>query len=78
MAALNRVVAPCSKLAFADWWRTTAADRFTKIPARVLDHRKFWDAMHAVSAEQLAEIERRLAVRIVESSVLISAPWRWT
>jgi transposase len=65
LAALNRVVAPCSKLAFADWWRTTAADRFTKIPARVLDHRKFWEAMHAVSAKQLAEIEQRLAVRIV-------------
>jgi transposase len=65
LAALNRVVAPCSKLGFADWWRTTAADRFTRIPARVLDHRKFWDAMHAVSAEQLAEIEARLAVRMV-------------
>jgi transposase len=65
LAALNRVVAPCSKLAFADWWRTTAADRFTKIPARVLDHRRFWDAMHAVSAGQLAEIEHRLAVRII-------------
>jgi transposase len=64
LAALNRV-APCSKLGFADWWRTTAADRFTRIPARVLDHRKFWDAMHAVSAEQLAEIEARLAVRMV-------------
>jgi hypothetical protein len=25
LAALNRIVAPCSKLAFADWWRTTAA-----------------------------------------------------
>jgi hypothetical protein len=44
LAALNRVVAPCSKLAFAAWWKTTAADRFTKVPARVLDHRKFWDA----------------------------------
>jgi transposase len=65
LAALNRVVAPCSKLAFADWWRTTAADRFTKIPARVLDHRKFWDAMHAVSAEQLAEIEQAVAVRVI-------------
>jgi transposase len=65
LAALNRVVAPCSKLAFADWWRSTAADRFTTIPARVLDHRRFWDAMHAVSAEQLAEIEHRLAVRII-------------
>ncbi len=31
LATLNRVVAPCSKLGFADWWVTTAADRFTKI-----------------------------------------------
>ena len=65
LAALNRVVAPCSKLAFASWWATTAADRFTKIPARVLDHRRFWDAMHAVTPQQLNEIEQRLAVRII-------------
>src|ERR1035441_4492393 len=38
LAALNRLVAPCSKLAFADWWKTTAADRFTRIPASALDH----------------------------------------
>ena len=49
LAALNRVVAPTSKLGFADWWKTAAADRFTKIPASVLDHRRFWDAMHALS-----------------------------
>lgn len=74
LAALNRVVAPCSKLAFADWWRSTAADRFTKIGAGVLDHRKFWDAMCAVSLEQLAEIEQALAVRIVgEFSVDLSS-----
>jgi transposase len=65
LATLNRVVAPCSKLGFADWWATTAADRFTRIPARVLDHRRFWDAMATVSIDELAEIERRLAVRMV-------------
>src|SRR5712691_1246429 len=65
LAALNRVVAPCSKAAFADWWKATAADQFTKIGAPALDHRRFWDAMHAVSLEQLAEISRRIAVRIV-------------
>lgn len=27
LAALNRLVAPCSKAGFADWWKTTAADR---------------------------------------------------
>jgi transposase len=66
LATLNRVVAPCSKLGFADWWATTAADRFTRIPARVLDHRRFWDAMAAVEADQLVEIERRLALRMVD------------
>ena len=66
LAALNRLVDPCSKHAFEGWWKTTAADRFTKIPARVLDHRKFWQAMHDVSQAQLAEIELRLAVRMVE------------
>ncbi|MGD0609824.1 MAG: IS1634 family transposase [Streptosporangiaceae bacterium] len=68
LAAVNRLVAPCSKLAFTDWWKTTAADRFTKIPAPVLDHRRFWDAMHAVTLEQLEEISRTIAVRIVEAS----------
>jgi transposase len=68
LAALNRLVAPCSKAAFADWWKTTAADRFTKIPASALDHRRFWDAMHAVTAGQLEEISRTIAVRVVESS----------
>ena len=68
LAALNRLVAPCSKAAFADWWKTAAAARFTKIPATALDHRRFWDAMHAVTLDQLAEISRRVAVRIVEAT----------
>jgi transposase len=68
LAALNRLVAPCSKAAFADWWKTTAADRFAKIPASALDHRRFWDAMHAVTQEQLEEISQKIAVRIVEVS----------
>lgn len=62
LAALNRVVDPCSKRAFADWWRTTAADRFTKIPASALDHGRFWDAMHAVPLEALPRIEEKLAL----------------
>jgi transposase len=68
LAALNRLVAPCSKAAFADWWKTTAADRFTKIPATALDHRRFWDAMHAVTVDQLAEISQKIAVKIVQSA----------
>jgi transposase len=70
LAALNRLVAPCSKLGFADWWKTTAADRFTKIGTGVLGHRRFWDAMHAVSPAQLAAAEEALAVAMVRQSGL--------
>ena len=68
LAALNRLAAPCPELGFADWWKSTAGDRFTRMGAPALDHRRFWDAMHAVRLEDLEEISRRIAVRIVELS----------
>ena len=67
LAALNRVVAPTSKLQFEQWWKITAADRFTKVPASVLDHRRFWDAMHSITLDQLAQVEQLLAVRMIET-----------
>jgi transposase len=66
LAALNRLVDPCSKRAFADWWKTTAADRFIKLGPSVLDHRRLWDAMHSITVEELAEVEHRLALRMIE------------
>jgi transposase len=68
LAAANRVVAPCSKLAFAEWWDTTAGPRFVRprLAAAALDHRRFWDAMDAVSEPQLVEIERAITARIIE------------
>src|SRR5450755_2624208 len=68
LAALNRVIAPCSKLGIADWWKATAGDRFARIPASALDHRRFWDAMHSVTLVQLEEISRRIAGRVVAVS----------
>jgi len=65
LAVANRVVAPCSKLAFADWWATTAGSRWVRLPAAALDHRRFWDAMDALSADQLTQCERRLAAAMV-------------
>ncbi len=66
LAAANRVVDPCSKLAFADWWSATAGDRLVKIKASALDHRRFWDAMHVLDPPALTEIERRIAATAIE------------
>jgi len=67
LSILNRVAAPCSKFGFAEWWATTAGDRLVKLSASALDHRRFWDAMDAVSDEQLKEIERRVVTTMVET-----------
>jgi transposase len=61
----NRVVAPCSKLAFSDWWQTTAGDHFVKLPVASLDHRKFWDAMDELSPKMLQEIEHAVTSTMV-------------
>jgi transposase len=67
LATANRVVDPCSKRKFSDWWKTTAGDRWLRLPASAFDHRRFWDAMNAISQAQLAEIERRIVARMVEA-----------
>lgn len=66
LATLNRVVAPCSKLAFADWWASTVGPRLLPgLPAAALDHRRFWDAMDAVAHDDLVEIGRRITARAI-------------
>ena len=65
LATANRVVAPCSKLAFAEWWASTAGPRFTRLPRAALDHRRFWDAMDRLEAPDLQLIEAALGQRMV-------------
>lgn len=57
LATLNRVVDPCSKRAFADWWATTAGPRWVKLDEAALDHRRFWDAMDLLGEADLRAIE---------------------
>jgi transposase len=57
LATLNRVVDPCSKRAFADWWATTAGPRWVKVDDAALDHRRFWDAMDLLGEDDLRTVE---------------------
>ena len=65
LATLNRVVAPCSKLAFEPWWATTAGPRFTKVPVAATDHRRFWEAMDALDTTRLQAAERAIGAAMV-------------
>src|SRR3974377_1773516 len=45
-----------------------AAGRSHKTPAGGVDPRRFWDAMHAVTLEQMEQASKKIAARIVEVS----------
>lgn len=65
LAVANRIVAPCSKSAFADWWKSTAGPRWVRLPDGATDHRRFWDALDRLSTTDLATIEARIGQAIV-------------
>src|SRR5712691_4429019 len=67
LATLNRVVDPCSKLAFSDWWDKTACDRWLRLPPGAPGHRRFWEAMDAIGEDDIQEIERRIVSAMVET-----------
>jgi transposase len=65
LAAANRMVDPCSKLGFADWWASTAGPRWVKVAGAGLDHRRFWDAMDTLGRADLRRIETELGRAMV-------------
>jgi transposase len=65
LACANRIVDPCSKRAFADWWQTTAGRRWVNLDRPALDHRRFWDAMDRLDEADLRVIETRLGRKMV-------------
>ena len=66
----NRIVAPCSKLAFVDWWHKTAGDRIYKLASAALDHRRFSDAMDRLTPAMLEEIHRSVVATMVAQYAL--------
>jgi transposase len=65
LAIANRIVDPCSKRGFGDWWATTAGPRWVKLPQAAVDHRRFWDAMDRLDQADLRRIETALGQRMV-------------
>ena len=65
LACANRIVDPCSKRGFADWWATTAGQRWVRLRRAAVDHRRFWDAMDRLGEAELRVIETRLGRAMV-------------
>jgi transposase len=66
LAAINRVVAPTSKLQFADWYRQTTLTRLLPADPGWLTSQHFWNHMDLVRPEHILEFEKQMASRLIE------------
>jgi transposase len=66
LAAINRAVAPTSKVHFADWYRHTILTRLLPADPSLLSSQNFWNHMDLISAGQILEFERQLTQRLIE------------
>lgn len=66
LAALNRALAPCSKLAIGDWYEQTILRRLWRYPKSVFSSQRFWDHMDRMSEEAIERVEEELVMRVRE------------
>ena len=61
LAAINRALAPCSKVCIADWYEQTVLRRLWRFPKTVFSSQRFWDHMDMVSETSVDTIQKKLA-----------------
>ena len=66
LAAINRAVAPSSKLRFADWYRQTTLTRLLPADAATLSSQNFWNHMDQVTPDHILEFEKQMTQRLIE------------
>ena len=76
LAALNRALDPCSKLAIGDWYEQSILKRLWRFPKSAFSSQRFWDHMDRISSDAITQIEENLLPRIrqrfgVDSEVLL-------
>jgi len=64
LAALNRALDPCSKLAIGDWYESTVLHRLWRFPKSAFSSQRFWDHMDRVSEEDIETFQERLVSRV--------------
>ena len=64
LAALNRALWPCSKLAIGEWYEQTVLRRLWRYDKTAFSSQRFWDHMSMVSEEAIDAIQAELALRV--------------
>lgn len=67
VAALNRCLAPTSKLQMPAWLRTTPLPRWLGWPPEAFSSQRFWDHMGRLDEPKLAALSEALARRVLDT-----------
>jgi transposase len=60
------VVAPTSKLQFADWYRQTALTRLLPADPAWLSSQNFWNHMNRITADHIAAFEKQMSQQLIQ------------
>lgn len=66
LAAINRACKPRSKRQLGDWHARTALVRLAPAERRALSSQRFWDSMHVISDEAIAQAETEIVRRCID------------
>jgi len=64
LAALNRALAPCSKVEIGEWYEGTILRRLWRFPKSAFTSQRFWDHMGMVSEDTIEVLQERLVERV--------------
>lgn len=60
LAALNRILAPCSKLKMPEWYENTILKRIWRHSPEDFNSQRFWDKMDLISEEHIHIIQEKI------------------
>jgi transposase len=63
LAALNRALAPCSKLAIGDWYEGTVLRRLWAFEKAAFSSQRFWDHMDLISEKAIEAMQEAVVLR---------------
>jgi transposase len=67
LAAINRALAPCSKVAMGPWYERTVLRRLWGFEADAFSSQRFWDHMDRVTADDIETIQDRVLTAIKDN-----------
>ena len=66
LAAINRALAPKSKVQIGDWYATTILKKLWRHKTETFSSQRFWDHMGALDQEAIAAIENEITGKVVK------------